>query len=64
MMDDSIRRDLRDLFDAHDVAYQKLRAANQAMGAAIQVHDEAIQTALHANRAALALLTRLEGGGP
>jgi len=60
-VDPDIRRDLRALFDAHDDAIQALRAANEQMGAAIQAHDQAIQAALAANRAAIDLLTKLEG---
>ena len=63
-MDPEINRQLHALFDAHDRAIAAIRAANKAMGEAIQSHDDAIQEALVANRAALALLARLENGGP
>ncbi len=62
-MDRDVARQLRVLFGAHDDVFRALRAANQAMGAAIQAHDDAIQAALSANRAALDLLARLENGG-
>jgi len=62
-MDPNINRDLRALFDAHDEAFRALRAANTHMGQAIQSHDDAIQAALEANRAALALLERLSRNG-
>ena len=65
-MDPHINRQLRALFDAHDEAFRALRtantetgAANAAMGHAIQAHDDAIQAALSANLAALALLREL-----
>jgi len=51
------------VFDAHDEAIRALRAANTQMGRAIQSHDEAIQAALNANRAAIDLLDRLSGNG-
>jgi len=61
-MDPEINRQVHALFDAHDKAIAALRAANKAMGEAIQSHDDAIQEALEANRAALTLLARLQNG--
>ena len=58
-MHPDINRHLRVLSDAHDEAFRALRVANNemgtanaAMGHAIQAHDDAIQAALAANRAA------------
>jgi hypothetical protein len=51
-----------DTFDAYDKGIGALRAANKAMGGAIQAHDDAIQAVVDANRAALALLARLQDG--
>ena len=68
-MNPDINRQFRALFDAHDEASRALRVANAemgtanaAMGHAIQVHDEAIQAALAANRGALDLLKQLRNG--
>lgn len=58
-MDPELNRHFQALFDAHDEAIRGLRAANIEIGRAIQSHDEAIQAALNANRAAIDLLQRL-----
>ena len=58
-MDQDISRHIRAVFDAHDEAFRALRTANQSMGTAIQVHDDAIKAALAANRAAIDLLDHL-----
>jgi hypothetical protein len=63
-MDPDINRQFQALFDAHDEAFRALRAANTEMGRAIQSHDEAVQVAIAANRAALDLVRRLSGNGP
>ena len=55
-----MNRQFRALFDAHDEAIRALRAANTQMGRAIQSHDEAIEGALRANRAAIDLLRVLD----
>jgi len=69
-MDPNISRQVRASFDAHDEAFRALRsentemgAANAAMGHAFQAHDDAIQAALAANRAALDLLRELSRNG-
>ena len=51
------------VFDVHDEAICTLRNASPQMAHAIQSHDEAIQAALHANRAAIDLLERLFESG-
>jgi hypothetical protein len=61
-MDPEVNRQLHALFDAHDKGMSALRAANKAMGDAIPLQDSAVQEALDANRAALALLARLTNG--
>jgi hypothetical protein len=58
-MDPNIERDFQAVFDAHDQAIRALKDANVGMGAAIAAHDEAIQAALAATHAALALFRRL-----
>ena len=55
-----MNRQFRALFDAHDEAIRALRAANTQMGRAIQSHDDAIEGALRANRAAIDLLRELD----
>jgi len=59
-MEPEMNRQFRALFDAHDEAIRALRAANTQMGHAIQSHDEAIEGALRANRAAIDLLRQLD----
>ena len=69
-MNPDLNRQFQALFDAHDGAFRALRAANtdmgtanDAMGHAFQSHDEAMQAALAANRAALDLLKHLSSDG-
>jgi hypothetical protein len=70
MTPQEIRDAIQDILSEHDAAIHSIREANEAMkvanaamGSAISRHDDAIVSALAANRAALKLLNRLNGEG-
>jgi len=65
-----IRAAMHAILNSHDEALSAIRAANEQMQAgnranqdAINRHDDAIVSAIEANRAALRLLNRLEEEG-
>jgi hypothetical protein len=64
---EDIRRELHDILNAHDAALNAIRLAttsmadaHNSMGLARRMHDDAIVSAIEANRAAIRLLNRLE----
>ena len=70
MNEHDIRKQIHQILDSHDAALAAIRAANDGMRAAndamrrtFDAHDAAIVSAIEANRAALALLNRMNDEG-
>ena len=59
MTPEEIRRSIHDILDAHDAALSAIRVAHGAMALSQKAHDDALVSAIEANRAALRLLDRL-----
>jgi hypothetical protein len=63
MTPDQIRLRIHDILDAHDAALSAIRVAHGAMGLASKAHDDALVSAIEANRAALRLLDEMREEG-
>ena len=70
MTEHEIRQSIHAILDAHDQALTSIRIAHQAMEdahtahrAAFSAHDDALVSAITANRAALKLLNRVMDEG-
>jgi hypothetical protein len=66
MKEHDIRIQIHQILDAHDEVLAAIRRAHQAMQTAFTSHDDALVSAITANRAALTLLNRMmdEGVSP
>lgn len=63
MTEHEIRTQLHAILDAHDEAITAIRRAHDAMQVVWQAHDDALVSAITANRAAIAILNRIMNEG-
>jgi hypothetical protein len=63
MTEQEIRQSIHQILDAHDAALVSIRTAHTAMQTAFSAHDDALVSAIEANRAALKLLNRIMDEG-
>ena len=59
MTNQEIRQHIHHILDSHDDALAAIRQAHTSMQAAFKAHDDALVSAIDANKAALTLLNRL-----
>lgn len=63
MNEHEVRVEIHKILDAHDAALTAIRAAHQAVQVVWQQHDDALASAIEANRAAIRLLNRIANEG-